>query len=680
MIDLSSLKAPGWQRIVAELNAPAPDDRVYLERMLRILAQVSAARQAVLYVPDKSDGEEVDPRVELVWPPAEMDKDAEAAAAAAPGAAGAGQPNVQFNDEARTAARAAFSTSQARAFGLDKQEQYYGEGSNSGFVLAVPMHAPPSPNAAMRGVPQQPPVPAAVVTLLIEPRSKDAVRSTLAMAEVLAGYVAGHHSRAALRKSLMSGFALDLATRLIASVNTAPNFKGACIQLCNDLAKQFAVDRVALGWVTNDIVRVKAISDVEHFDHRTSMVQKLASAMDECLDQEQPVLFPPPPSGGEGSDVLLSQAIVHAHRELAAGNAKLKIVSLPLRDIDDAEGDGGIVGVLTLESAGDVQMDLHTVELLQAAMDLIGPMLRVRRNDDRALPLRAWDSTKHAGSWIVGTKHTVWKLVGIAALIVFAFVCFYKTTYRPSAEAILEPRERRIVSLPFDGVIKTLGEGVEPGATVAKDQLLVELDTAELTLGLKDALGKIEQARTQGAAARMSKEPGAQGKVAQAEQQEKRARAEADVYQYRIDKARIVAPIAGTIIAGDLKDRVGSTMKTGDLLYQVAPLDDIIVTVKADERDIALIRKAFDEHRGTGEVTTKAKPDEAIPFEVERIVPLAAAAEGKNFFEVRCRLTKVPDWFRPGIEGIAKFNTEEKPLIWIGTRRILDQIRLWLWW
>jgi hypothetical protein len=680
VIDLSSLKAPGWQRIVAELNAPAPDDRVYFERMLRILAQVSAARQAVLYVPDKSDGEEVEPRVEIVWPPAEMDKDAEAAAKAASPAGGS--TPIQFEPETRTAARAAFSTSQARAFGLDKQEQYYGAGSNSGYVLAVPMHSGMAAQPNPRGVPQPAAVPAAVATLLIEPRSQDAVRSTLAMAEVLCGYVAGHYSRAQLRKSLLAGFALDLATRLIASVNTAANFKGACIQLCNDLAKQFAVDRVALGWVTSDIVRVKAISDVEHFDHRTAMVQKLASAMDECLDQEQPILFPPPPEAGDGSDVLLSQAIVHAHRELAAGNAKLRVVSLPLRDSDDEHGDAGIVGVLTLETAGDAQMDLHTVELLQATMDLIGPMLRIRRNDDRALPLRALDSGRRAAAWVVGTKHTVWKVVAVAALAAVVFVCVYTTTYRPSAEAVLEPRERRIVSIPFDGLIKRVGDGIEPGVHVDAGQLLAELDTAELMLGLKDAQGKVAQARTQGAAARKSTEPGAQGKVAQAEQQEERSKAEADVYEYRINKAKILAPITGTIIAGDLRDRVGSTMKTGDMLFQVAPLDDIIVTVKVDERDIALIKRAFEEGRGTGEVTTKAKPDQAIPFEVERIVPLAVAQEGKNFFEVRCRIKKenVPDWFRPGVEGLAKFNTEEKTLIWIGTRRILDQVRLWLWW
>ncbi len=690
MIDLSSLKAPGWQRIVAELNAPAPDDRVYYERLLRVLAQVSAARQAVLYVPDKMDGEEVDPRVDMVWPPSGMDKDAEQAAQAA----GPSQSPVEFANEARTAARAAFGTGVARAFGLDKQEPtYYGDGAgaSAGSVLAVPMHAGPGliPREGQPGGGGQP-IPVAVATLLIESRSKDAIRSTLAMAEVLAGYVAGHHSRGALRKSVNAAFAMDLATRLIASVNTATNFKGACIQLCNDLAKQYAVDRVALGWVTDDVVKVRAMSDVEHFDHRTNMVQKLASAMDECLDQEQPVLFPAPPDSGEGSDVLLAHAIVHAHRELAGGNANLRICSLPLRDVgsgemgtEEAEGDG-IVGVVTIESTSGV-LDLNTIELLQAAMDLIGPMLKVRRSDDRALPARAVQSAKHAAAWVVGTKHTVWKVVGVLGVGLLAFVCLYQTTYRPSAEATLEPRVKRIVSVPFDGVLMGIGDGVEPGKDVLEGQMLAELDTAELSLAYKDALGKVEQARTQAAAARKAKD---QSKVAQAEQQEERARAEADVYQYRIGKSRIFAPITGTIIAGEMKDRIGSTMKTGDLMMQIAQLDDIIVTVKVDERDIALVKTSFEEGikngfkdgKGTGEIASKAKPDEATPFTIERIVPLATAVEGKNVFEVRCKLTGTPEWFRPGVEGIAKFNTERRPLIWIGTRRILDQARLWLWW
>ena len=46
MIDVTNVKAPGWQRIVSELTAGAPDDREYFERLLRVIGQVSAARQA----------------------------------------------------------------------------------------------------------------------------------------------------------------------------------------------------------------------------------------------------------------------------------------------------------------------------------------------------------------------------------------------------------------------------------------------------------------------------------------------------------------------------------------------------------------------------------------------------------------------------------------------------------
>lgn len=682
MIDLSSLKASGWQRVVAELNAPAPDDKVYFDRLLRVLAQVSAARQAVLYVPDKIDGEDVEPRVELVWPPTQMDRDAEAAAQQAAPASGSGaSAQILFPNEARTAARAAFGSRQARAFGMDEKEPlYYGDttASQEGYILSVPLArwtgGQPRPVSAAGAEPE---VPAAVATLLIEPRGKDAIRSTLAMAEVLAGYVAGHEARQALRKTQAAGFSLDLATRLIASINNAPNFKGSCIQLCNDLAKQFAVDRVALGWVKNDKCVVESISDIEHFDRRTAMVQKLAGAMDECLDQEQPVLFPPPPVDGAGSDVLLSQAIVHAHRELAAGSAKLKVCSLPLR-VDDE-----VIGVVTIEAAGadgDARLDLGTVELLQAAMDLVAPVMRIRRSDDRWVTRRAWDSSIKGAGWLVGPKQTVWKLAGLAALIGLLVLVFVRTTYAPSAEAVLEPRERRIVSAPFDGLIRTLGPGIDVGAVVKAGDVILELDTKEYELGLADAIGKVQQAETQAAAARKAKEA---GKVAQAEQQADRAKAEADLYRYRLNRARIVSPIDGVIIAGELKDRVGSTIKVGELLVQVARLDDIVVTAKVDERDIGLVKKAFDEGKGKGRVATKGDPNDVMTFDVERIVPLAQPVDGKNVFEVRGRLNATDAQkakLRPGIEGVAKLDTVRASLMWIGTRRIVDQARLWLWW
>lgn len=665
MIDLTSAKAPGWQRVVAELSAGATDDQAFFERLVRILAQVSAARQAVLFAPSMGEGEEIEPRVDLVYPPAMANP--------------SGESPIEQAKDAKEAARAAFGTNQCRAFALDKQEQLYYDGGGSGAggaglgtILAIPLPAPVQQLASgdfRQGL------ALGVVTLLIEPRSKDAVRSTLAMAELLAGYVHGHGARAALRRAQTSGAALDLATRLIASVNTAANFKGACLQLCNDLAQHFSVDRACLGWVRGDTVRVQAMSDVEHFERRTAMVQKIADAMDECLDQEQPVLFPQPPGDGAGGDVLLSQSIVHAHRALGAGNASTRIASVPLRVDDD------IAGVLLLETTGTAPLDPGVVELVQAAMDLVAPVMRLRRSDGRNLALRAWDSSLRSAGWVVGAKHTVWKLAGIAIFAAAMCVTFVHKTYNVGSDATLEPRVKRIISAPFDGVVVSIGEGVEPGVDVRAGQVLVKLETTELRLALADAEGKILQAQKQAAAARAEKD---QGKAAQAELQEERGRAEAETYRTRIEKSTITAPFDGTIIAGEIKDRIGSTVKLGDVLMQVASLDDILMTARVDERDIGMVRKAFVESGGKGEIATKGAPADPLRFETERIVPLATALEGKNVFEVKARITETPERLRSfrlvvGMEGRANFATERKPLWWIGTRRIVETARLWLW-
>jgi len=74
VIDLSSLRTPGWQRVVSELSSPAADDRAFMVRLLSALCQVSGARQGALFlIPSAPRGEspdeapaDSDPRAMLV--------------------------------------------------------------------------------------------------------------------------------------------------------------------------------------------------------------------------------------------------------------------------------------------------------------------------------------------------------------------------------------------------------------------------------------------------------------------------------------------------------------------------------------------------------------------------------------------------------------------------------------
>lgn len=679
MIDVSNIKAPGWQRVVADLASPAGDDRAFLIRLLAVLGQVGAARQGVLFLaPGGAHDDSAEPVPMVQWPFGAGTADAHGRVTVRIEAERLKDDAIEHARDVKAAARAAASSRQTRVYSLDSEDRMYGEGGGKGMVLAVPVPA------ALPGPDGSPPTVAAVLTYLVDGRSRQAVQTTLAIAEVLAGYAHGHAAQQALRKTRAASAALDLAGRLIAAMNSTEGFKGATIQLVNDLCRALGVDRVALGWVTGTryskargvgtgkrSVRCAALSDTENLDRRMEMVQRLEAAMDECLDQEQPVLYPPPPEDGAGGDVVLSQAVTHAHRELASRDARLRVASFPLRVADRSGHD--IVGVCLIETGAEVGLDLASMELVQATLDLIAPVLAVRHSDDRVLALRAWDSTMKAGAWAVGPRHTAWKLAGIALLVASLCAVFVKTTYRVAAPSELQAREKRVISAPFDGVLASVPPGVEAGRPVERGAPMAVLDTTDRRLALLEASGQVLQYQKQADEARKKHE------YAEAEQHEYRVQqveARRSLLEYEIGKGTIAAPISGMIVAGDLRDKIGGTVKLGDALFEVADLDDMLVVARVDDRDITLI-----EVGQTGEMSPKSNPSLVAGFEVERIVPLARASDGANAFDVYCRLTeRAPAWFRPGMEGQAKFNGPRKSLGWIASRRVVDTLRVWLWW
>lgn len=701
MIEVSNIKSPGWGRVVADLSAPLPDDRVFLLRLLGTLGMVSGARQASILLPvagpaspsaaGSADGPEV--RFVQSWPFAPDMIDAQGRLRLNPeqllDPASADASTLERSREVLAAGRQAAKSRQVQVFSLEGEAGntgFYDPGANSGnatYVIAVPVAS---------GLPHEAPTlpPRAIIALLVESRSKPALQSVLALVEVLAGYVFTHEAQASLRRTRQASVALDLATRLIASMNTAGSFKACAIQLVNDLARQLSVDRVALGWVPGSparwpgrvagetnasaggrAIRLRAMSDTEHIDRRMEACRKLEAAMEECLDQQQPLLFPQPPAAGPGADASLAQAIVHAHRDLARNDATLRVASFPLRVVD-ARGER-IAGVVTMESAGNARIDPALAELVQATLDLVAPVLAVRASDDRNLALRTWDAALRAGAWAVGPRHTVWKVAGIGLMVLTAVLFLGTTTYRVGAPMEMRAQVHRVLGSPINGIVAEIPDGVRSGASVQAGQVLMQLDTRELTLSMLEARAQQEQAQKQADDALKKGEAAA---AAQSQARARQSQARADLLALQIERSTIRSPIAGTIISGDVRERLGSTVRLGDTLFEVADLSTMEVRARVADRDISYVRLGQ-----TGEVSPKANPSMRVPIVVTQITPLAVAAGGTNSFEVRGQLQGPAEaWFKPGLEGEVRLNTQRRSFAWILSRRIADQLRVWLWW
>jgi multidrug efflux pump subunit AcrA (membrane-fusion protein) len=150
--------------------------------------------------------------------------------------------------------------------------------------------------------------------------------------------------------------------------------------------------------------------------------------------------------------------------------------------------------------------------------------------------------------------------------------------------------------------------------------------------------------------------------------------AELELIDAQLERTRLVAPFAGVVVRGDLSQSLGTPVKRGDLLFEVAPLDGYRIILKVDQRDIA--EPAPGQH---GQLALAALPGETLPFTVERITPVSIPEDGRNYFRVEAHLDEPLPGLRPGMEGVAKIEVGARNIVWIWTHGLVDWLRLSTW-
>ena len=150
--------------------------------------------------------------------------------------------------------------------------------------------------------------------------------------------------------------------------------------------------------------------------------------------------------------------------------------------------------------------------------------------------------------------------------------------------------------------------------------------------------------------------------------------AEIDLIEQQMKSIHLTAPFDGVVIEGDLSQMLGSPVERGDSLFKIAPLEGYRIILKVDEREISYVREG---QNGTLALSSLSQLN--FPIKVERITSVARAEDGANTFRVEASLPGVPDFLRPGMQGIGKINAGRETMIWIWTHEIIDWFRLWLW-
>ena len=333
------------------------------------------------------------------------------------------------------------------------------------------------------------------------------------------------------------------------------------------------------------------------------------------------------------------------------------IIALPLSNPDDFTATLAILVNIKPSQQSVVMQILHWGE------DWLG-LLLPRQPDNSPPPGRTGPETR--GSGLLKGRSG---LVILALLLLAGLMSVVSGTYRVTSAASLEGKIQRVIVAPFDGYIASAN--ARAGETVASGEVIAQLDTQELLLQQQRYAAEKNEYDRQYRQALAARE------ITQAhifKSQVSQADAQLRLLQKKIQRSALVSSLDGVIISGDLSRSLGAPVKTGEVLFEVAPLDEYRLIIFVDEKQVADVREGMQ-----GVLTLKALPAEALPFRVHKVAPVFEENATGITYRVEALLDQNHAALRPGMQGVAKIDIDQRSYLWIYLHELLDVIRLWIW-
>lgn len=426
-------------------------------------------------------------------------------------------------------------------------------------------------------------------------------------------------------------------------------------QLCTLLADKLGCAHVGLGMRTGLQVQVVAVSHQIQFDRRLESLSRVEAAMEECIDQEQPLSLPMMTGEARGLN--------RAHRWLMDEQSVGAVCSMPLKAGDK------VIGALTLQWEQITRFDRSVADLLAHFTDHIGPTLHLKQREERSLSRRLLDGGQEPAQRLLGAGNLRLKIIAAALVVGLVAASLLQTDHRVSARSLIEGTLQQAVVAPMAGYLAAAN--ARAGDAVEKDQVLAVLDDRELLLERDRQISERDKHTKEYLEALAARD---RAKIAITQARVAQAEAQLRLAEEQLQRTELRAPFAGTLVSGDLSRAIGAPLERGQLLFELVPSDGYRISLQVDEHDVAAL-----EPGQAGSLRLSGLPEAAISFTVSRIVPVAAADQGGNHFRVEAELEDIPSGLRPGMQGVAKVKVGRESYLWVWTHNLIRRLSLWAW-
>ena len=439
---------------------------------------------------------------------------------------------------------------------------------------------------------------------------------------------------------------------LVARVAAANDPKGAGQVLTDQLQSYFSADKVLVGLCREGSLEctLLAVSGVETFHPRGESAQSAQAVLQESIARGELTVWP-------ATDVTKSGGLL-SHRQFARTAQVEAIVSSPLHD-----ANGELRGAwLVVGGKAEVHSPAVT-NFLQAAESSVATALYSAQRNRKGLLQRSLNDIGRL------SREKRGRLMAAIVTLIGLTLCM-PVHYQAKCDCTIEPGSRRFVAAPFTGPLDRAF--VEPGDIVEPGQLLARMDGRELRMELAGTRADLHRAAKERAGHLATHESG-QSEVARFEVDRLQLRTE--LLEHREKNVDIHCPIDGVVVSGDLEDAEGMPLEVGQTLFEIAPLDQMVVEISIAEDDFAYVRAGM-----AATVRLDAYPLRKFKAKIERVHPRSELRDDANVFIAEVSLEHSAIELRPGMRGTARVQADRYPLGWNLFRRPFSAAVAWLGW
>ena len=438
---------------------------------------------------------------------------------------------------------------------------------------------------------------------------------------------------------------------LVGRVENNSTQKTAAETLVNELNRQFKCNSVAVATKIKGKLDVKAISGVHKLDRGSATHQNYQQALQESLLRERIGIFPPVKSTNDH--------MLMAHKQLTSVVQTEAVVSQPLVTTDGKE-----LGAWLFTGPKELIQNERFTRFVQTAATPVADALDVTTRAQASWLTLKFAYVKSKLSWFSAMMIPI-------GLLAICLLMLLPITYRVRCNCVTEAVSKRFAVAPFGGLI-TSGY-VEPGDLVKKGQVLAEIDGRNIRWELT---GVTAERRTSVRQREMELYEENIPELFLAELENERLSAEESILKFKNDNLQIRSPIDGVVLSGSLERSEASSVETGQVLFEVGPIDAIKVQIEIPADEISQVRVGHN-----AKIWIEGNEERPLTATIEKLHPRSITREAKNVFIAELKFDNEDDLLRPGMKGSVRIDCERRSLGWSLFHKPVNYVRSRLtWW